>query len=355
MGDGELILVAGALLAAGLVVALLATRVRVPASLLFLASGWRSAPTGRAGSTSRRLRARAHRRRHRARPDPLRGRPTSGLLEIRPVLAPGDLPGDRRDDRHGDDLRPGRLWLLDLTRSKACSSAPSSRRPTAPRPSPCSAARRSSEGSRRTSKPSPVSTTRSRSCSCSASSSGWNTRIRIAGHGAALRGGARGRPRRGVAIGWLSVGVAAARLEPAASTRSPPLPRRRRSRSAPPTRCVARASSPSTSPGSRSARRDPGEAARSRPSTRGWRWVAQIALFLFLGLLVFPSDLGDVWLEGTVLALVVLLVARPVSTFWHRLLPFRCASASSSRRPGCAVPSRSCSPPSRSSTGRREA
>jgi potassium/hydrogen antiporter len=47
---------------------------------------------------------------------------------------------------------------------------------------------------------------------------------------------------------------------------------------------------------------------------QGVAWVAQIVLFLTLGLLVFPSDLGDVWLEGTALALVLVLLARPVST-----------------------------------------
>ena len=47
----------------------------------------------------------------------------------------------------------------------------------------------------------------------------------------------------------------------------------------------------------------------------GLSWVAQLAMFLTLGLLVFPSQLDDVWLEGTVLALVVVAVARPVATF----------------------------------------
>jgi cell volume regulation protein A len=40
-----------------------------------------------------------------------------------------------------------------------------------------------------------------------------------------------------------------------------------------------------------------------------------MGLFFCLGLLVFPSRLGDVALEGTVLSLVILLVARPVSVF----------------------------------------
>ncbi|MEJ7893891.1 MAG: potassium/proton antiporter [Solirubrobacteraceae bacterium] len=47
----------------------------------------------------------------------------------------------------------------------------------------------------------------------------------------------------------------------------------------------------------------------------GMGWLAQVVMFLTLGLLVFPSQLGDVALEGTVLAFVVVLVARPVGVF----------------------------------------
>jgi cell volume regulation protein A len=36
-------------------------------------------------------------------------------------------------------------------------------------------------------------------------------------------------------------------------------------------------------------------------------------MFLALGLLVFPSQLGDVWLEGTALALVLVFIARPLT------------------------------------------
>ena len=43
----------------------------------------------------------------------------------------------------------------------------------------------------------------------------------------------------------------------------------------------------------------------------GLGWLAQVVMFLVLGLLVFPGDLGDVALEGTILAVVVVLVARP--------------------------------------------
>ena len=47
----------------------------------------------------------------------------------------------------------------------------------------------------------------------------------------------------------------------------------------------------------------------------GLAWVAQIAMFLTLGLLVFPSQLGDVAVEGTALALILALVARPLAAF----------------------------------------
>jgi potassium/hydrogen antiporter len=43
--------------------------------------------------------------------------------------------------------------------------------------------------------------------------------------------------------------------------------------------------------------------------------VAQVTMFVVLGLLVFPSQLGDVALEGTVLALVLVFLARPIATF----------------------------------------
>ncbi len=45
---------------------------------------------------------------------------------------------------------------------------------------------------------------------------------------------------------------------------------------------------------------------------QGLAWVAQIAMFLTLGLLAFPSELGAVWLEGTALALILVFVARPL-------------------------------------------
>jgi cell volume regulation protein A len=44
----------------------------------------------------------------------------------------------------------------------------------------------------------------------------------------------------------------------------------------------------------------------------GLGWVAQLAMFLTLGLLVFPSEVIDVALEGAVLAVVVVVIARPL-------------------------------------------
>ena len=46
----------------------------------------------------------------------------------------------------------------------------------------------------------------------------------------------------------------------------------------------------------------------------GMAWVAQLAMFLTLGLLVFPADLDEVAWKGTLLALVVVFIARPLAT-----------------------------------------
>jgi potassium/hydrogen antiporter len=55
----------------------------------------------------------------------------------------------------------------------------------------------------------------------------------------------------------------------------------------------------------------------------GLAWVAQLTMFLTLGLLVFPSQLPGVALEGTLLALVLVFVARPVATWLSTLFaPF---------------------------------
>ena len=48
---------------------------------------------------------------------------------------------------------------------------------------------------------------------------------------------------------------------------------------------------------------------------QGLSWVSQIALFFLLGLLVFPSELGEVALDGLLIATVLMFVARPVAAF----------------------------------------
>ncbi len=52
---------------------------------------------------------------------------------------------------------------------------------------------------------------------------------------------------------------------------------------------------------------------------QGLAWVAQVAMFVALGLLVFPHRLDDVAVRGTVLALVLVFVARPIAVFLSTL------------------------------------
>lgn len=47
----------------------------------------------------------------------------------------------------------------------------------------------------------------------------------------------------------------------------------------------------------------------------GLAWVAQLAMFLSLGLLVFPSQLDGVALEGTAIALLLVFIARPAGAY----------------------------------------
>ena len=47
----------------------------------------------------------------------------------------------------------------------------------------------------------------------------------------------------------------------------------------------------------------------------GLGWVSQIALFILLGLLIFPSELGDIAAKGIALSAVLIFVARPIAAF----------------------------------------
>jgi cell volume regulation protein A len=51
-------------------------------------------------------------------------------------------------------------------------------------------------------------------------------------------------------------------------------------------------------------------------------WLMQAVMFLTLGLLVYPSRLMNVWMEGLVVALILFLIARPISVY-ASLLPFK--------------------------------
>ena len=47
----------------------------------------------------------------------------------------------------------------------------------------------------------------------------------------------------------------------------------------------------------------------------GLAWLSQITMFVVLGLLITPTSLLDVWLEGLIIAFVLILVARPLAVF----------------------------------------
>jgi cell volume regulation protein A len=53
----------------------------------------------------------------------------------------------------------------------------------------------------------------------------------------------------------------------------------------------------------------------------GLAWLAQIVLFLTLGLLVFPSQVLPVFGIGLVISLFLIIVARPVSVFQNEAAP----------------------------------
>ena len=160
----------------------------------------------------------------------------------------------------------------------------------------------------------------------------------------------------GLAIGGLvSVGaVAALRHLPLPSAGLYPWPRLRpRSSRTALRRCsTARGFSPFTWSDWRSA-------AFPRPAQRtiatfhdGLAWAAQLTLFVVLGLLVLPDQLGSVAVKATILAAVVAVVARPAAVALATAFSVsRWPSERCSVGRACAGRSRSCWRRSRSSRG----
>jgi NhaP-type Na+/H+ and K+/H+ antiporters with a unique C-terminal domain len=54
----------------------------------------------------------------------------------------------------------------------------------------------------------------------------------------------------------------------------------------------------------------------------GVSWIAQLSMFLTLGLLVNPSELREVWVPGLIISFVMIFVSRPLAVFVS-MLPFR--------------------------------
>ncbi|WP_199899381.1 potassium/proton antiporter [Sneathiella glossodoripedis] len=54
----------------------------------------------------------------------------------------------------------------------------------------------------------------------------------------------------------------------------------------------------------------------------GMTWLAQITMFLMLGLLATPSEFPAIFLQATLVGLILMFIARPVAT-WLSLLPFK--------------------------------
>lgn len=59
-----------------------------------------------------------------------------------------------------------------------------------------------------------------------------------------------------------------------------------------------------------------------KPFQEGMTWLAQIVMFLLLGLLATPSQFGSIALPAVLLALFLTFVARPIAV-WLCLIPFR--------------------------------
>ena len=48
-------------------------------------------------------------------------------------------------------------------------------------------------------------------------------------------------------------------------------------------------------------------------------WIMQIIMFIVLGLLVFPSNLKDIWVVGIIISLIMIFIIRPIAVFLRML------------------------------------
>ena len=85
-------------------------------------------------------------------------------------------------------------------------------------------------------------------------------------------------------------------------------------------------------------------AAALRRFLEGMTWLAQIAMFLTLGLLASPSTFTGILLPATALGLVLVFVARPVAVVAVPAAVRLCGARRPGSSPGwaCGAPSRSC-------------
>ena len=123
----------------------------------------------------------------------------------------------------------------------------------------------------------------------------------------------------GLAVG-LAVGAAPRRgcspaCRPPFRSRPSPASPRERSASGSPTSPAGAASSPSTSSACSSETRRPRCGATLVTFHSGLAFLAQVGLFIVLGLFVFPRQLGAVILPGLAVVAVLLFVARPIAVW----------------------------------------